>query len=391
MKKLLSLLAATGLVATSGSVAVACNKKADDKATTDKKDLGSLAKKELGEIQLSAGETMPSVKELVAAINKANASYGLGESDVEIATSPAQTVTGATLKAKAASTKFTGSVAVTYTVKEFVKQDLSTITGNDLKLTPTANTQAAAETAAIAKIKEKLGVDVVKDTDFTDTYKEATEASKPGSLVVTAKTGSKLLTESKSVTFSLAYVAPGTSPSIPDVSAPEVKIGETKSFDVTVENGDGKTSMSADVKSDSTAFLEEVSAVVDGSNKNKFTVSYKGKATSDAAKITLTYGKITKDVTVKVTAAETVTKDDLSKVTDKTIENSDNQEGTAQTAALAKINAKFSNKNYTAQDLKFTNFQAAGQSGKKGSIQVDPADQSTKLTGTVTFTWPALG
>ncbi|AOG60954.1 hypothetical protein SHELI_v1c10070 [Spiroplasma helicoides] len=47
MKKLLSLLAATGLVATSSSVAVACNKKADDKkteeTTTTIKDLSTLS------------------------------------------------------------------------------------------------------------------------------------------------------------------------------------------------------------------------------------------------------------------------------------------------------------------------------------------------------------
>ncbi|AOG60957.1 hypothetical protein SHELI_v1c10100 [Spiroplasma helicoides] len=48
MKKLLSLLAATGLVATSGSVAVACNKKADDKATTStKKDLTKIGEANL--------------------------------------------------------------------------------------------------------------------------------------------------------------------------------------------------------------------------------------------------------------------------------------------------------------------------------------------------------
>ncbi|AOG60971.1 hypothetical protein SHELI_v1c10240 [Spiroplasma helicoides] len=47
MKKLLSLLAATGLVATSGSVAVACNKKEAEAESIPSKDLASITAKDL--------------------------------------------------------------------------------------------------------------------------------------------------------------------------------------------------------------------------------------------------------------------------------------------------------------------------------------------------------
>ncbi|AOG60960.1 hypothetical protein SHELI_v1c10130 [Spiroplasma helicoides] len=219
MKKLLSLLAATGLVATSGSVAVACNKKADDKGTAT------------------------------------------------------------------------------------TKKDLSTITGDSLKLAPDANDEAAAKKAVISQIKAKLTVTVVETTDvaFSD-FKAAESSDKPGSIVVTAAEKSTLVTGK--ATFALTFkAAEAAKPSIPDVNAQEVKIGETKSFDVTVENGDGSSVMTAAVKSGET-FLEDIKVATDSSNKNKFTVSYKGKSKSDSATIVLTYKDVTKNVTVKVSEAE---------------------------------------------------------------------------------------
>ncbi|AOG60952.1 hypothetical protein SHELI_v1c10050 [Spiroplasma helicoides] len=235
MKKLLSLLAATGLVATSGSVAVACNKKADDKAAATTKDLSTITgdslklaptandqaaaetaaiarikeklsvdvvkgtdftigekdftaatssaagslkvtaktgstkltegktvtfsltykaaeaaktdlskmtTKALGEFKLATVDTKPTLTELVSAVNKVNSNYDLAESDVEIASSPAQTTTGATLTAKSDSAKFTGSVAVTYTVAkaEEAKKPVITLDGiSENKLDITLN------------------------------------------------------------------------------------------------------------------------------------------------------------------------------------------------------------------------------------------------------------
>ncbi|AOG60945.1 hypothetical protein SHELI_v1c09980 [Spiroplasma helicoides] len=205
MKKLLSVLAATGLVASSSSVAVACNKKADDTAAstlkdlskiaaadlklspsanteaaaktaviaqikeklkvtvvenTDvkfsgfsaataadkagkitvesvstsklvtgkvefslvwkdpsaKTDLSALAVKDLGEIQIASDASVPTLSQIVSAINSKNANYGLQDSDVAL--DGDASATKAKLKAASASTKFTGSVEVSYTVKK---------------------------------------------------------------------------------------------------------------------------------------------------------------------------------------------------------------------------------------------------------------------------------
>ncbi|AOG60950.1 hypothetical protein SHELI_v1c10030 [Spiroplasma helicoides] len=312
MKKLLSLLAATGLVATSGSVAVACNKKADDKGTaTTKKDLSALAKKELGEIQLGVDETMPSVKELVAAVNKTNASYGLGESDVEIAKSPAQTVTGATLTAKSTSTKFTGSVAVTYTVKAFAKLDLSTaITGADLTVAPTANDETAAKTAVLAQINSKLSI-TAKETDDVvfSGFSAATDASHPGQIVATAADSSKLLTAKKAATFVLTFKAGDTPSTTPVIGAQQdvtMKMGESsnkKELTVSVTNvvsGKALTATSADDTTVSVA-VEAASTKADGSYK----VTLTSKKAGGPVEITLKYdGASDVKFNVTVQAAE---------------------------------------------------------------------------------------
>ncbi|AOG60976.1 hypothetical protein SHELI_v1c10290 [Spiroplasma helicoides] len=114
MKKLLSLLAATGLVATSGSVAIACNKNKDADSSTEKKDLSVLETKELGEV--TGTSDLPTAADLVKAINSKNKDYGLTSNDVDLDGKP--TTTSAKLKAKDSSTKFTGTVEVKYTYKK---------------------------------------------------------------------------------------------------------------------------------------------------------------------------------------------------------------------------------------------------------------------------------
>ncbi|AKX34062.1 hypothetical protein SLITO_v1c04090 [Spiroplasma litorale] len=103
MKKLLGLLAATGLIATTSATVVSCGE-------TDKTDLSSLSKKDLGDIN-GEGEK-PSISDIVSAINSKNSGYGLKSSDVEF--EGEVTVLKAKIKAKADSEKFTGSVEVNY-------------------------------------------------------------------------------------------------------------------------------------------------------------------------------------------------------------------------------------------------------------------------------------
>ncbi|AKU80211.1 lipoprotein [Spiroplasma turonicum] len=83
---------------------------------------------------------------------------------------------------------------------------LGDIKGTDLTLAPSANDEAAAKTAAIAKIKSKLSVTVVEKTDVTfSDFKAAESAEKAGSIKVTAVESSKLV--SGNVTFTLTFKA----------------------------------------------------------------------------------------------------------------------------------------------------------------------------------------
>ncbi|QGS51420.1 lipoprotein [Spiroplasma tabanidicola] len=231
MKKLLSLLGAMGLVATSGSVAVACNK--GDKNTTTK--------------------------------------------------------------------------------------DLSTIKGDDLKLTPETNTKEAAVTAAVAKIKAKLSVDVVLDTDFTVGEKDFTEATSKaaGSLKITAKSGSKVLTEGKTVTFSLAFKAEGTTKPVMALSDKDSKIKNNAVEIAMPQSGNGTieviitvtnpvaekvVTVSVAEQSEDKLSAGEVSAVPDQSGQFKVTLTSKDKI-SEAVNVTFNY-EGADAVVLAVTASE---------------------------------------------------------------------------------------
>ncbi|QGS51489.1 lipoprotein [Spiroplasma tabanidicola] len=118
MKKLLSLLGAVGLVASSSSVAVACNK--GNKTDTTKTDLSAMSKKDLGELHLAITNpavdllnSVPSISDIVNAVNAVNSNYGLNDADVEFDGTP--TATKAKIKATSTTKSFTGSVELTYT------------------------------------------------------------------------------------------------------------------------------------------------------------------------------------------------------------------------------------------------------------------------------------
>ncbi|QBQ07276.1 hypothetical protein SGLAD_v1c00750 [Spiroplasma gladiatoris] len=126
----------------------------------------------------------------------------------------------------------TGAVASTVVSCKASTADLSTIKGDDLKLKPTANTEAAAKTAVIAQIKAKLSKTVVEKTDITfSDYKDATSAA-AGSIKVTAVSSSKNV--KGSATFSLAF---SEAPAKAELST-VIKVVELG--DITIAASDGK-------------------------------------------------------------------------------------------------------------------------------------------------------
>ncbi len=114
MKKLLGLLGAMGMVASTGSAVVSCGNKSKDEA---KATLESVVKvKALGEIEIASDAEVPTLDQLLVAIKAKNASSTLTKDDVEL--DGAATATKAKIKAKTDSSKYTGTVEVTYTVKK---------------------------------------------------------------------------------------------------------------------------------------------------------------------------------------------------------------------------------------------------------------------------------
>ncbi|QGS51423.1 lipoprotein [Spiroplasma tabanidicola] len=290
MKKLLSILGAMGMVATSGSVAVACNKTkasqfgdkfvnstveagsdltlalkvatpvkdADVKAESDKvatatvktsiakdsdskgefnlvisgvaegtatikvtygtitesikvtvskatiKDLKDVVKVvALGDLS-GAGEN-PTVDEVVAQVNAKNEGLNLTKEDVTM--SGDKLTEKATLKAVEKSTKFKGSVEVSYTYKKETRKDLSGLSESDLTVAPAKNDEVEAKKVVLAKINEKLSIEAAESTDITfSEFKAATESSKPGSIIATAVKSSALVKGSP-LKFTLTFKA----------------------------------------------------------------------------------------------------------------------------------------------------------------------------------------
>ncbi|AKX34331.1 hypothetical protein SLITO_v1c07060 [Spiroplasma litorale] len=116
MKKILGLLATVSLVTTTSAGVISCgdSKEKDTPSTNTKKNLSELSVKQLGEWK-GVGDS-PTNDEIVKQINEKNKDYNLTSSDVDITTSSLNDLKkGAKLTAKSTSTKFTGSVEVTYT------------------------------------------------------------------------------------------------------------------------------------------------------------------------------------------------------------------------------------------------------------------------------------
>ncbi|AHB36481.1 lipoprotein [Spiroplasma apis] len=186
MKKLLGLLGAMGMVASTGSAVVSCGNKSKDEA---KATLESIVKvKALGEIEIASDAEVPTLDQLLVAIKAKNASSTLTKNDVEL--DGAATATKAKIKAKADSSKYTGTVEVSYTVKKAAAKATleSVVTKNGLDTIKIASDkEVPTDEQLIEAIKEKnSGIDLTNEVTFEGkTATEATVKAKEESLKYT--------------------------------------------------------------------------------------------------------------------------------------------------------------------------------------------------------------
>ncbi|WP_094048683.1 lipoprotein [Spiroplasma corruscae] len=191
MKKLLGILAATGLVATTGATVVSCG---NDTKETTKTDLSKISTKELGDI---SGEGItPSLSDLVKAINLKNDKLSLTDNDVTL--NEGATTEKATITAKEESTKFTGSVEVTYkyTKSEAVeKKDLK-----DLEVKELGDISGEGVTPSLSDLVKAINLknDKLSLTDNDVTLNEGATTEKA---TITAKEESTKFTGSVEVTY----------------------------------------------------------------------------------------------------------------------------------------------------------------------------------------------
>ncbi|AKU79659.1 lipoprotein [Spiroplasma turonicum] len=141
----------------------------------------------------------------------------------------------------------------------------------------------------------------------------------------------------------------------PAIKAPDVKVGETKEFDVEMKNGDSKTELKAVEKKDENS-LEEIKVTVDSQNKNKFKVSYKGKEKNDKATLELSYGDLKQEVTVKVLEADAPSTDpvlsaDKTEVTIKKDESANVKITVKNPIKDQKLTVEDSNKEYVTTSV----------------------------------------
>ncbi|AKX34354.1 hypothetical protein SLITO_v1c07290 [Spiroplasma litorale] len=210
MKKLLSLIATLGLISTSGTVVVSCNsddKASDGNATTTKTDLSKLNTKQLGNKE---GTTdFPTIDLIVSAINNKNSNYGLKTSDVVI--DGTQSIKTIKLKALDASTKFTGSVEVTYSYSKISAKDLSGLPTKEL-----GNFEGEAELPTLDEIVKQIN-------KINDNYGLTSSEVEVDGQISATKTKIKALSTSTKFTGSVEVEYVYTKLNIKDLSTLPIK------------------------------------------------------------------------------------------------------------------------------------------------------------------------
>ncbi len=197
MKKLLGLLGAMGMVASTGSAVVSCGNKSKDEA---KATLESIVKvKALGEIEIASDAEAPTLDQLLVAIKAKNASSTLTKNDVEL--DGAATATKAKIKAKADSSKYTGTVEVTYTVKKAAaKATLESIVKT--KVLGEINIASDAEVPTLDQLIKAIKAKNAS-SDLTTNDVDLDGAATATTAKIKAKTDSSKYTGSVEVTYTV--------------------------------------------------------------------------------------------------------------------------------------------------------------------------------------------
>ncbi|AOG60298.1 hypothetical protein SHELI_v1c03430 [Spiroplasma helicoides] len=255
--------------------------------------------------------------------------------------------------------------------------DLSAISANDLVLNPDSNSQEDVEQAAIDTLYDKYNADVVKDTDFSVEFNQATHFKK-GSLVIKAKSSTnKLLGKA---TFEYQYVI---TQSLIKNESRSGWTGTNNSFAVSLtQEGDGKSQLEATVADDSSKIIEDLTVDNTNSNHNKFIVRYTALK-AGLAKIVIKYKNFSKTININVI------KTDLSAITGtnfyiKPLFNSENGSVEVITAKIkerlgiyAKVGEDFS--------VDKSSLNLPVEEGKNGSIKIIASSSSEKIVGNVSF------
>ncbi|AOG60953.1 hypothetical protein SHELI_v1c10060 [Spiroplasma helicoides] len=312
MKKLLSLLAATGLVATSGSVAVACNKKAVDTASTASTDLSTIKGADLTVKPSDNTEAAAKTAVLAQIKTKLKLTIDVKEStDVVFSAFSAATsaktgsiVATAADASKVLTPKKTATFALTY-VAPAGKKDLSTITTKELgEFSGVGDKPTVGEVVKQVNAKNEglnLSVDDVDMTKPSD--KELT-----ASATLTAKSNSTKFEKAVTVTYTYTKSAGETTKPVISVKngsvavsgAVDVIVGTPVTLTIEVANKSGQTLPTVTVPEANSAALE-ASAVTEQGDNFQVTLTAKGKVDVSGIKVAVAYeGAESVEVTVNV-------------------------------------------------------------------------------------------
>ncbi|ASP27977.1 hypothetical protein SCORR_v1c02020 [Spiroplasma corruscae] len=209
MKKLLCLLTSMSLVATTSAAVVSCgnSEPATEETNTDKKsDLSTITGDDL-KLSPAANDEASAKKAVLDAVNKKFSGKNYVESDLLFSGFNAATSTSnpGSIKVEPAanSTKLKGSASFELAYNDTLS-DLSTITGDDLKLSPAANNEALAKKAVLDAVNKKFsGKNYVESDLLFSGFNAATSTSNPGSIKVEPAANSTKL--KGSATFSLIF------------------------------------------------------------------------------------------------------------------------------------------------------------------------------------------
>ncbi|QBQ07240.1 hypothetical protein SGLAD_v1c00390 [Spiroplasma gladiatoris] len=356
MKKILAFLSFSLSTSTLSTIVVSCSNTAYD--------LNEIIESDLGEIQ---GPTeLPTLSDIIKAINAKNTEFQLEEDDVYIKKNNPQTLTKATLYSSWKSVKFIGRVVVNYNYINS-KKDLSKIENNTI-LNLDLNIKEEVVKQVTNKIKELLDVDVFEDTDIVLENLVLPKEEKDGSVEVKSIETSEKLFANKSITFVL-------------------KLKETKTNINTVI----KISKLGEIKD------EEEQTILDAINKvneTSFTNQLIIKKLGDGKSANVTAQESSKfEGSVKVTYSlpVIVDKKDLNEVTGEKLKitpSDDNQQESFEATAIKRIKEVLNIDVQKGEDFSVEkNDFVKPTPDKEGSLKITSTSSSKKLIANKSITF----